>query len=279
MKCRSKVAVPGRAEAVARVEAVGDPHAAAALWKVFAADASHHGLIVGVLGRFATREASQMLAALAVYSRDEKARAAAVAAVRARSGRVRRAARHTDADADARRGSPGDCSRQGPGAGAPRRRRYGELPVPLLQGGGTDSGFPGGMLPAGPQPGEMQFARQFNEDQAAMARLGLDQQVAMAKQMIEKYNDSIRALNQRVARGSTRRPAHALDRIPRTGGDGWRWPWGRCISRRPTAPSRPSPRSWHRSTTRRSCRPPWPPDGAESPTPGPGVLASEQSSA
>ena len=84
MKCRSKVAVPGRAEAVARVEAVGDPHAAAALWKVFAADTSHHGLIVGVLGRFATREASQMLAALAVYSRDEKAQAAAVAALRGR---------------------------------------------------------------------------------------------------------------------------------------------------------------------------------------------------
>ena len=85
MKCRSKVAVPGRAEAVARVEAVGDPHAAAALWKVFAADTSHHGLIVGVLGRFKTREASQMLAALAVYSRDEKAQAAAVAALRRRA--------------------------------------------------------------------------------------------------------------------------------------------------------------------------------------------------
>ena len=44
------------------------------------------------------------------------------------------------------------------------------------------------------------MARQFNENQAAMASQALDQQVELAKQMIEKYNDSIRALNQRVAR-------------------------------------------------------------------------------
>ena len=48
--------------------------------------------------------------------------------------------------------------------------------------------------------GEIQFARQFNENQSAMARDGLDRQVEMAKQMIEKYNDAIRALNSRVAR-------------------------------------------------------------------------------
>ena len=53
-----------------------------AIWKVFAADSGHHGLIVSVLGRFKTSDASQMLAALAVYSRDDKARAAAVAALR-----------------------------------------------------------------------------------------------------------------------------------------------------------------------------------------------------
>ena len=47
MKCRSKLAVPGRSDAVAHVEAVGDPRAAAAIWKVFAADIGHHDLIVG----------------------------------------------------------------------------------------------------------------------------------------------------------------------------------------------------------------------------------------
>ena len=57
MKCRSKVAVPGRDEAVETVESVGDPRAASAIWKVFAADVSHHALIVGILSRFKTREA------------------------------------------------------------------------------------------------------------------------------------------------------------------------------------------------------------------------------
>ena len=37
------------------------------------------------------------------------------------------------------------------------------------------------------------MARQFNENQAATASQALDQQVALAKQMIGKYNDSIRA--------------------------------------------------------------------------------------
>ena len=68
--------------------------------------------------------------------------------------------------------------------------------------------------------GEIQFARQFNEDQAAMARQGLDQQVAMAKQMIEKYNDSIRALNRRVARVLNEASGAGIGPDPE---DGRRW--------------------------------------------------------
>jgi hypothetical protein len=201
MRCRSKVAVPARNEAVAHVEAVGDPRAATAIWKVFAADASHHGLIVGVLSRFKTEEASQMLAALAVYSRDEKAQVAAVAALHGRGvaeyGERLVTLMHT-----------------------PMRVEERHVPIPgrapareLLVEGDTEnyrflfsrveartSESLEGCFQPRLSASEIQFARQFNENQAAMARQALDEQVELAKQMIEKYNDSIRALNQRVAR-------------------------------------------------------------------------------
>ncbi len=85
MKCKSKLAGHGRAEAIAHIEAVGDPCAAASIWNEFASNVSHDGLMVGVLSRFNTPEASRMLAAVAVYSQDEKARVAAVAGLRGRA--------------------------------------------------------------------------------------------------------------------------------------------------------------------------------------------------
>jgi hypothetical protein len=47
--------------------------------------------------------------------------------------------------------------------------------------------------------GEIAMARRFNENQAAMAREALDQQVELAQAMMQKYNDSIRDLIRRVA--------------------------------------------------------------------------------
>jgi hypothetical protein len=201
MRCRSKVAVPARHEAVARVEAVGDPRAAAALWKVFGADTSHHGLIIGVLGRFPTREAAQMLAALAVYSRDEKAQSAAVAALRARG-----AAEYGEKLVGLMHAPMRVEERQVPiPGGAPVRELFVEGDRQNYQFLFSRAEAPTSDSLAGCyQPrlsvGELQLIRQFNENQAAMARQALDQQVEMAKQMIEKYNDSIRALNERVAR-------------------------------------------------------------------------------
>src|SRR5260370_14137482 len=84
MQLGGKDAVRTGEEAVGQVDAVGDPRATAAVWKVFAGDANHHGLMVRILSRFKTGKASQMLAALAVYSLDDKARAVAVAALHGR---------------------------------------------------------------------------------------------------------------------------------------------------------------------------------------------------
>jgi hypothetical protein len=201
MRCRSKVAVPARGEAVARVEAVGDPRAATALWKVFGADPSHHRLIVGVLSRLQSREAALMLAALAVYSRDEKARAAAVAALRGREaaeyGERLVGLMHAPMRVEERLVPT-------PGGGPARvllvegdTKNYRFL-FPRVEAPTPDS--VGGCFGPRLSASETEFVRQFNENQAAMARQVLDQQAEVAKQMIEKYNDSIRALNDRVAR-------------------------------------------------------------------------------
>jgi hypothetical protein len=201
MKCRSKVAVPGRDAAVASVEAVGDPRAATSIWKVFAADASHHALMVGILTRFKTREASQMLAALAVYSRDAKAQAAAVAALQRR-----RAADYGERLVSLMHNPMRIGERLVPIPGSSPARElmvegdtanyqffFSRLEAP------TSASLEGCFQPR-LSAGEIAMARQFNENQAATARKALDQQVELAKQMIKKYNDSIRALNDRVAR-------------------------------------------------------------------------------
>ena len=200
MKCRSKLAVPGRAEAVAHIEAIGDPRAAAAIWKAFYADISHHGLMVGILSRFKTPEASRMLAAIAVYSQDEKARAGAVAALQGRA-----AAEFGEKLVSLLR--------------APMRVQEREVPIPgraparmlFVEGDAqnyefifsrveapTSDSMPGCFQPR-LSASEIAMARQFNENQAAIAKQGLNEQVAWAKATIKKYNDSIQSLNQRVA--------------------------------------------------------------------------------
>jgi len=201
MRCRSRIAVPARAEAVAHVEAVGDPRAAATIWKVFAADAGHHGMIVGMLRRFKTPQASQMLAAMAVYSQDKKAQVAAVAALKGRRpadyGERLVTLMHAPLRVEERPVRiPGRAlSRElfVEGDTANYRFLFSRAAAPTL-----------GSLEVGFQPqlstGQIQMARQFNANQAATASAALNQQLSLGKQMIEKYNDSIRALNDRVAR-------------------------------------------------------------------------------
>jgi len=201
MRCRSKIAVPARAEAVAQVEAVGDPRAAAAIWNIFAADAGHHGMIVGILSRFKTSASSQMLAAVAVYSQDKKAQVAAVAALQGR-----RAADYGERLVALMHAPLRVEERQVPIPGrAPARELFVEGDTANYQflfsraEAPTSESLEGCFQPR-LSASEIEMARQFNENQAAMARDALNQQIELAKQMIEKYNDSIRALNERVAR-------------------------------------------------------------------------------
>ena len=201
MRCRSKVAVPGRGEAIAQLEAIGDPRAAAAIWKAFGADAGHHGLVVGILSRFKTRDASQILAALAVYSRDDKAKAAAVAALQGRG-----AAEYGERLVTLMHAPMRVEEREVPiPGGAPARELFVEGDTQNFQylfsraEAPTSESLEGCFQPR-LSASEIEMARQFNENQAAMAREALEHQVEMAKKMINKYNDSIRTLNERVAR-------------------------------------------------------------------------------
>lgn len=70
--------------AATRLDAIADPRAVPAIWSVFAGDASHHSLIASLLTRIESRPSSEMLAALAVYSPAQKARDAAIRALRER---------------------------------------------------------------------------------------------------------------------------------------------------------------------------------------------------
>ncbi len=200
MRCRSQLAVPGRALAVAEVEAVGDPRTAAAIWNVFAADTGHHGMIVGILRRFNTRKASQMLAAMAVYSPDKKAQVAAVAALHGRPAADYAERLVTLMHAPLRLGE-----RMVPLPGrAPARQlliegetaNYSFL---FLQAIAPASQFLGGSFQPRISASQIAMARQFNENQTGMEKRALDPRVELAKQMIANYNDSIRALNERVA--------------------------------------------------------------------------------
>ena len=249
MKCRSKVAVPGRDAAVAGVEAVGDPRAATSIWKVFAADASHHALIVGIMSRFKTREASQMLAALAVYSPDAKSRAAAVAALRGRAaadygGRLVSLMHNPLRIGERQVPIPGSSPARElmvEGDSANYQFFFSRVDAP------TSESLAGCFQPR-LSASEITMARQFNENQAATARQALDQQVELAKQMINKYNDSIRAL---VAGARARNRVQAARQRPQADDHG-----DRLSALQPNIPAHPRGNL----------------NALKSPTPGPGVF-------
>jgi hypothetical protein len=201
MKCKSKSPAPGRAAAVAHVEAVGDPRAAAAIWDNFAKDISHHGLMVGILASLKTPETSRMLAALAVYSPDEKAQAAAVMALRGRRAAdygeklvslMHAPMRFTE------RAIPnpgGDLVRELFVEGEAQNYQYLFSRATAPTGDSLDGCFQPRLSAS-----EIGMARRFNENQAAMANQSLTEQIGLAKAMIERWNDSINALNERVVR-------------------------------------------------------------------------------
>jgi hypothetical protein len=186
-------------EAVTRVEAVRDPRAVPALWRVFAGHHSHHGLVVAVLSRIESPQGSRMLAALAVYSLDAKARAAATRALAGRDP-----AEFRDKLVGLMNAPLRAQVREVPdAAGRPMRVLFIEdekanyqflYPAPptpdAFCGGGT------GYLPGISTPA---MARQFNQEQAQMARVLSDRQVESDLAAVAALNQQIQELNQRVA--------------------------------------------------------------------------------
>jgi hypothetical protein len=73
-----------RAKAEAELAEVTDPLAAFTLWRVFAGHPQHHLMVARQLGKIASPKSSRMLAAVAAYSADEKARAAAAGELKGR---------------------------------------------------------------------------------------------------------------------------------------------------------------------------------------------------
>ena len=71
--------------AATRVESITDPRAVNSLWQVFSGHHKHHRLLARVLGQIKTKQASEMLSGIAVYSLDEKARVAATQALATRN--------------------------------------------------------------------------------------------------------------------------------------------------------------------------------------------------
>ena len=68
----------------AELAAIDDPNAARAIWDVFVGGADHHHLMSLTLGRIDCTESTKALAALSIYSPDEKARRLAAKALRTR---------------------------------------------------------------------------------------------------------------------------------------------------------------------------------------------------
>jgi hypothetical protein len=84
MHNRGVDAGPIARKAVEEINRVVDPSAAPALWQVFAGHPAHHLLLAGRLAALESSASSRMLAALAVYSPDEKARVAAFGGLKGR---------------------------------------------------------------------------------------------------------------------------------------------------------------------------------------------------
>jgi hypothetical protein len=71
-------------KAMLEIEEITDPKAAPALWHVFAGHPAHHRMVAGRLAKLESPRSSLLLAALAAYSPDEKARRTAVDALKSR---------------------------------------------------------------------------------------------------------------------------------------------------------------------------------------------------
>ncbi len=185
-------------DAATRVESVTDPLAVPTLWSVFSGHHKHHRLLAGVLDHIKTRPASQMLAAIAVYSFDEKARFVATQALTSRNPDEfidklvpllnHRLQYQVQEIADASGGRARVLFIEG------QQANYQLLyPSPVQQEAASCFG-------SFYMPGitSRQEAQQYNAAQSRLARALTDQQIASDKAAVDEINRSIDGLNERV---------------------------------------------------------------------------------
>jgi hypothetical protein len=185
-------------DAATRVESVTDPQAVPLLWKNFSGHHKHHRLLSGVLSQIKTKPASEMLATLAVYSFDEKARVTAAQAL---------AGRKPDEFIDIlvpllnhrlnyRVAEVGD----GSGGRARMLMIEGQEANYQLLYPSQDRQEAASCFGSFYTPGitSRQAAQQYNQEQSRMARALTDQQIESDKARVEALNQSIENLNRRV---------------------------------------------------------------------------------
>jgi hypothetical protein len=185
-------------EAATRVESVTDERAVPVLWSVFSGHHKHHQLLAGVLSQIKTKQASEMLSALAVYSLDEKARVTATRALASRNPdefidklvpMLNHRLNFRVADVD-----------DGSGGRARILLIEGEQANYQLLYPSVDRQEAASCFGSFYTPGiaSRQAARQYNDEQARMARALTDQQIESDKAAVEALNQSIADLNRRV---------------------------------------------------------------------------------
>jgi hypothetical protein len=185
-------------EAATRVEFITDSLAVPSLWKVFSGHHKHHRLLSGVLSQIKTKPASEMLATLAVYSFDEKARVTATQAL---------AGRNPDEFID--KLVPLLNHRLTHRVAEVNNGLGGRTRILLIEGQeanyqllypSQDRQEAASCFGSFYTPGitNRQAAQQFNEEQSRMARALTDQQIESDKAAVENLNRSIEGLNHRV---------------------------------------------------------------------------------
>ncbi len=187
-----------REKAEAELVAIEDPTAVPAIWHVFAGTHNHDYLIARMLDRLKSPESTKMLAALSVYSPDEKAGRLATKALKTRDPTefVEWLASVFESPIKWR---PEDT---------PEGR------VLIIEGERADRWFlfPKPAEPGPPRPGigiydldnpymtpeQRQVAAAMNQAQAAMARAATEAQFKAGIEAVQRLNQRIKALNERA---------------------------------------------------------------------------------
>jgi hypothetical protein len=190
-----------RNKAESEVDAIDDPMAVPAIWGVLSGKAEHHQLVARTLGRITSAAGTKMLAALSVYSQDEKARRLATNALRTRDPNEFVEPLISVLNSHMRwRPEWIDI----PGRGRAQ--------VLFIEGERVDYQFlyPSPEGPGPPRPNvyslenpymnrqERQMAEEFNRAQSAMARAATDAQLKADIEEVKRLNQLVDVMNERA---------------------------------------------------------------------------------